>query len=107
MASPPSAPAELLDRLSGLTLRDEHRLRRRLLAGRDPMDRLAAEIDRAEQRMARRLAARPLVTYPPELPVSQAKDELAEAIANHQVVVVAGETCSGKTTQLPKICLEL
>ncbi|HET7243802.1 MAG TPA: ATP-dependent RNA helicase HrpA [Streptosporangiaceae bacterium] len=47
------------------------------------------------------------VTYPPELPVSQRKDEIAAAIRDHQVVIVAGETGSGKTTQLPKICLEL
>jgi ATP-dependent helicase HrpA len=57
--------------------------------------------------VARRLAAVPVVTYPPELPVSQARDELAAAIRDHQVVIVAGETGSGKTTQLPKICLEL
>ena len=48
-----------------------------------------------------------VVSYPPELPVSQRKDEIAAAIRDHQVVVVAGETGSGKTTQLPKICLEL
>src|SRR5262245_5271873 len=47
------------------------------------------------------------ITYPPELPVSQRCGEIAEAIREHQVVVVAGETGSGKTTQLPKICLEL
>ena len=47
------------------------------------------------------------VSYPPELPVSQRRGEIAEAIRDHQVVVVAGETGSGKTTQLPKICLEL
>jgi ATP-dependent helicase HrpA len=47
------------------------------------------------------------VSFPPELPVSQRKDEIAAAIRDHQVVVVAGETGSGKTTQLPKICLEL
>ena len=47
------------------------------------------------------------ISYPPELPVSQRRDEIAEAIRDHQVVVVAGETGSGKTTQLPKICLEL
>ncbi|MFL5882405.1 MAG: ATP-dependent RNA helicase HrpA, partial [Actinomycetota bacterium] len=49
----------------------------------------------------------PKITYPPELPVSQRRDEIAKAIRDHQVVVVAGETGSGKTTQLPKICLEL
>src|SRR5579863_506865 len=47
------------------------------------------------------------VSFPPELPVSQRKDEIAAAIRDHQVVVVAGETGSGKTTQLPKICLAL
>ncbi|GAA3629214.1 ATP-dependent RNA helicase HrpA [Microbacterium awajiense] len=49
----------------------------------------------------------PVITYPPELPVSAARDELARAITDHQVVIVAGATGSGKTTQLPKICLEL
>lgn len=47
------------------------------------------------------------ISYPPELPVTQRRDDLAAAIRDHQVVIVAGETGSGKTTQLPKICLEL
>lgn len=47
------------------------------------------------------------INFPEELPVSARRQEIAEAIANHQVVVVSGETGSGKTTQLPKICLEL
>ena len=47
------------------------------------------------------------ITFPPELPVSQRRDDIAAAIRDHQVVVIAGETGSGKTTQLPKICLEL
>ena len=47
------------------------------------------------------------ISYPPELPVSQRREDIAEAIRDHQVVIVAGETGSGKTTQLPKICLEL
>jgi ATP-dependent RNA helicase HrpA len=49
----------------------------------------------------------PPVTYPDELPVSRLRDDIAAAIRDHQVVIVAGETGSGKTTQLPKICLEL
>jgi ATP-dependent helicase HrpA len=49
----------------------------------------------------------PPINYPPELPVSQRRDEIAEAIRDHQVVIIAGETGSGKTTQIPKICLEL
>ncbi len=47
------------------------------------------------------------IAYPPELPVTQRRDDIATAIRDHQVVIVAGETGSGKTTQLPKICLEL
>ena len=47
------------------------------------------------------------ITYSEELPVSQRREEIARAIASNQVVIVAGETGSGKTTQLPKICLEL
>src|SRR6201999_4246445 len=54
-----------------------------------------------------RREAVPEITYPPELPVSQLKDEIAAAIRDNQVVIVAGETGSGKTTQLPKVCLEL
>src|SRR6187431_1084400 len=49
----------------------------------------------------------PVISFPPELPVSAARDEIARAIRDHQVVIVAGSTGSGKTTQLPKICLEL
>ncbi|MDP3890619.1 DEAD/DEAH box helicase, partial [Nocardioides sp.] len=47
------------------------------------------------------------IVYPAELPVSQRRDDIAAAIRDHQVVILAGETGSGKTTQLPKICLEL
>lgn len=47
------------------------------------------------------------IAYPPELPISARRDDLLAAIRDHQVVVVAGETGSGKTTQLPKLCLEL
>ncbi len=62
----------------------------------------------AEQTRAQaRRASVPELRYPAELPVSQRKDEIAAAIRDHQVVIIAGETGSGKTTQLPKICLEL
>ena len=96
-----------------MTLRDESNLRRRLhrAAGGtvDPAadDRLEAELLAAEARVARRRASVPAVTYPPELPVTARRDDLLAAIADHQVVIVAGETGSGKTTQLPKLCLEL
>ncbi|MGH4025220.1 MAG: ATP-dependent RNA helicase HrpA, partial [Pseudonocardiaceae bacterium] len=63
--------------------------------------------DAAQQRIARRRAAVPPLRYPPALPVSGRKDEIAAAISEYQVVIIAGETGSGKTTQIPKICLEL
>ena len=61
------------------------------------------------QRVASRRAAvaATTISYPPELPVSQRKDDIAAAIRDHQVVIIAGKTGSGKTTQIPKICLEL
>jgi ATP-dependent helicase HrpA len=62
---------------------------------------------RDEQRLARRRSRVPAVSYPPELPVSARVDDIAAALRDHQVIVVAGETGSGKTTQLPKICLAL
>ncbi len=68
---------------------------------------MAAKPTRAEHRAAARAAAMPEISYPEDLPVSKMRDELAAVIAKHQVVIVAGETGSGKTTQLPKICLEL
>ncbi|HEY8583056.1 MAG TPA: ATP-dependent RNA helicase HrpA, partial [Capillimicrobium sp.] len=111
-----SATAELRTRLGELTLRDADRLRRRLDALRridDADERGAAlasfadEVGRAEARVAARRAAVPEVSYPPQLPVSERRDDLLAAVRDHQVVVVAGETGSGKTTQLPKICLEL
>ncbi len=58
-------------------------------------------------RIERRRALVPTVVYPQELPVVQRRDDIAAAIRDHQVVVIAGETGSGKTTQIPKICLEL
>jgi len=68
---------------------------------------LARPRARAHRTPPRDPRAVPVVSYPPALPVSQRKDEIAAAIRDHQVVIVAGETGSGKTTQLPKICLEL
>lgn len=53
-----------------------------------------------------RQAQKPGIEYP-DLPVSEHRADIADAIANHQVVIIAGETGSGKTTQIPKICLEL
>lgn len=68
---------------------------------------LADAITRAQATLARRAASVPVLRYPEDLPVVEAKDSILEAIRDHQVVIVAGETGSGKTTQIPKICLEL
>ncbi|MDR8524093.1 ATP-dependent RNA helicase HrpA [Shewanella fidelis] len=71
------------------------------------LEKLATVALESRQKVEQRLANRPSITYPDSLPVSQKRDEIANAIAANQVVIVAGETGSGKTTQLPKICLEL
>jgi ATP-dependent helicase HrpA len=97
--------------LGELTLRDEHRLRRqahRLGRGSgEGWARFERQLAEARARVQRRRASVPAVSYPPQLPVSARRDDLLAAIGDHQVVVVAGETGSGKTTQLPKLCLEL
>ncbi|MFJ8360787.1 ATP-dependent RNA helicase HrpA [Streptomyces sp. NPDC093984] len=113
---PAPALGTLAPRLSELSLRDAQRLGRRLEGARKirkPEARAAvlaeieAEVAKAEARIGERTARVPAVTYPEQLPVSQKKSEIADAIRDHQVVIVAGETGSGKTTQIPKICLEL
>ncbi|GAA1995034.1 DUF3418 domain-containing protein [Nakamurella flavida] len=102
--------------LTGLSIADERRLGRRWqrLSGlRDPARRdreqnqLLGQTEAARNKMVRRRAAVPALNFPPELPVSERVDDLAAAIAEHQVVIVAGETGSGKSTQLPKVCLQL
>jgi ATP-dependent helicase HrpA len=98
---------ELLGRLPALSRRDELGLRRRLARGDADLGALDLAIGKAEARVARRRSQVPAVSYPTELPVSARVDDIAAALSDHQVVVVAGETGSGKTTQLPKICLQL
>ncbi len=112
MAEPTSATsgAALRTRLDGLTIRDAAYFGRRLknLRGAAPekLRQLANQIAKAEALVATRHAAVPTITYP-DLPVSERRQEIADALRAHQVVVVAGETGSGKTTQLPKICLDI
>ncbi|GAA2139499.1 ATP-dependent RNA helicase HrpA [Kitasatospora kazusensis] len=122
MSSPQALPADaptiggLAARLPELMLRDQQRIGRRLDGARRVRKpeaqqkiarELASDIEKAELRVEQRRAAVPEITYPAELPVSQKKDDILAAIRDHQVVIVAGETGSGKTTQIPKICLEL
>ncbi|WP_026425518.1 ATP-dependent RNA helicase HrpA [Actinokineospora inagensis] len=112
----PLAQADLRAALPELMLRDERRLARRLdglRKTRDParrqaaLGKLAEEVEAARTRVANRRGSVPAVKYPEELPVSQRRADILAAIRDNQVVIVAGETGSGKTTQLPKICLEL
>ncbi len=103
--------------LDACLARDRHvlvqegrRLRERRQAGK-PVDRLEKQwterLRASQASYARRLANLPRPDYDEDLPVNQRREELAAVIRDHQVVIVCGETGSGKTTQLPKICLDL
>lgn len=115
--SPIQLISQLEKQLPQCMLADRFPLKRRLNQLRDalkqnkPVDQslvdIAHKIQASQQKLQARLAALPTPEYPPELPVSGKKEEIAAAIQKHQVVIVCGETGSGKTTQLPKICLEL
>ena len=98
---------ELLQRAGHVGRRDRERLLRRLRDRRADLRRLTSELLAAEDRLVARVASVPAIRFPEHLPVSQVRAEIADAIRDHQVVVLAGETGSGKTTQLPKILLEL
>ncbi len=117
--SHPASPslAALRSSLAGATLADARAIAARLAglerraAQGKPIDRAAAELAVRLEASCARVAARraqPLkLDYPAALPVSGKREAILEALADHQVVVIAGETGSGKTTQLPKLCLEL
>ncbi|MFO1323390.1 MAG: ATP-dependent RNA helicase HrpA [Burkholderiales bacterium] len=106
-----AAPADLVTRLPLAMAADASRLARRIERARSMRSpaaewaRLAADLDRSIARRAARVSGKPRFTYPPDLPVAQRAAEIEQAIRAHPVVIVCGETGSGKTTQLPKICL--
>ncbi|GAB4262103.1 MAG: ATP-dependent RNA helicase HrpA [Methylomicrobium sp.] len=107
---------QLADRLPECLNQDRHRLKRQLdrlrhdlkngKASADKIAALSGRIEKSVALFAKRRASIPTLSFP-DLPVSGKKDEIAELIRNHQVVIVCGETGSGKTTQLPKICLSI
>ncbi len=80
---------------------------RRGRASAEEWGRIAQAVARSVERREARAARRPSIVYPPELPVAQRAADIEAAIGAHQVVIVCGETGSGKTTQLPKICLAI
>jgi len=105
----------LKDHLNDVLYKDQFRLKRRiddLARLNNPekveanLTKIAIDIQVSMDKRKQRLDNLPEVTYP-NLPVSDKKDAIAKAIAENQVVIIAGETGSGKTTQIPKICLEL
>ena len=100
---------ELFAALENVTLAEARSFRRRLKKARAPkaLQEIGAEIHAAAERVAFTDAAVPAISYPDALPVTARKDDIAAAIRDNQVVIIAGETGSGKTTQIPKICLEL
>ncbi len=87
--------------------RDLRKLARRPRTLADVPEALRRAIADSAAKLIARREALPKPDFPPDLPVNQRKDEIAAAIRDNQVVIVCGETGSGKTTQLPKICLEL
>ncbi|MBP6735603.1 MAG: ATP-dependent RNA helicase HrpA, partial [Chromatiaceae bacterium] len=103
--------------LEACLLADRPGLRRRLRGLQQRLERgqpiaeglarLWREIDASRTILERRRALVPKIQFPPELPVSERREEVAALIARHQVLILCGETGSGKSTQLPKICLKL
>lgn len=91
-------------------VRQLHTIRTRL-KDKKPVDQSIEKLNNQLQRsldiVSKRKALTPTITYDDSLPVSARRDDIAEAIQNNQVIVIAGETGSGKTTQIPKICMEL
>ncbi len=107
----PSAE-QLLKRIDQAMGADRHRLRRQLHELRKHPDdaKLAQWVERFQASIARveaRRASVPAMRYDDALPIAAKRDEIKAALEKHQVLVIAGETGSGKTTQLPKICLEI
>ncbi|ASG07414.1 ATP-dependent RNA helicase HrpA [Vibrio anguillarum] len=111
-----NSAASLRNALKECMMRDRFRLSKRISgaskikneqAKHAVFDQIALDIAQSMMVAQQRLNSRVTIDYPDLLPVSQKRDDIAKAIAENQVVIVAGETGSGKTTQLPKICAEL
>lgn len=92
-----------------VTLRDYDQLRRRIQHVRSisSCEAIEQDLETAELKLQLRQETLPHISYPQELPISARINDIRDALLHHQVVIVAGETGSGKTTQLPKLCMEL
>lgn len=107
-ASAPSPVCTVLDRIRlGRRVRELARLNKPNSDQQEQIRHVVSLVQRSVERCRERRNAVPSIQYPGDLPVVGAKDQIAKAIIENQVVVVCGATGSGKTTQLPKICLEL
>ena len=80
--------------------------RRRPATLRRDLEQMEQQARRSRQARQQREAQLPSITYPAELPITAWKDEIIRAVSQHPVVIIAGDTGSGKTTQIPKMCLE-
>lgn len=100
---------DLYTALDGVTFADERRFRRRLKKAHSPdaLEAIANDITEARRVVEAREQAIGDITYPENLPVSARRDDILELIRDNQVVIIAGETGSGKTTQIPKMLLEM
>ncbi len=112
----PTDTDSLFDLIGNCMLRDQFRFRRRFTQLKhkkkqgeqtQQLAKLEKDIQASALLRAERLVNLPVPTFPDNLPVSDRRNEISAAINKHQVVIIAGETGSGKTTQLPKICMEL
>ena len=108
-SSPAPPKPQLYDALDAVPIADVRRFRRRLknASAPDALRAIGKDIERARGVVEKRDALIPEITYPENLPVSARRDDIMELVRDNQVVVIAGETGSGKTTQIPKMLLEM
>ena len=104
---------QLLSQIKHAKSADQYRLRRRLLSllkqpeHAEQFAKWRQDLDRSCKQVENRRLSIPRITYDDSLPIAERRDAIKQALEKHQVLIIAGETGSGKTTQLPKLCLEL
>lgn len=114
MSTPEFLPKQIYAQMNLCLSKDRFKFRQRLKSlerlsadkANDKLQNLLLDMEQSKSVVELKGLNRPQIDYP-DLPVSEKKQEIADAIVAHQVVIIAGETGSGKTTQIPKICMEL